>query len=113
MAEVTGAALIEMPFEAYDLKAQYDEHVRPLADKLIDLCDELGMPVLLVVATGQDKTGQCVLSQSCCMTSPERTPIPLMAARLRLEDKDDDADNLELIGSLRAEHAAERLKSAH
>lgn len=113
MAEVTGAALMEMPYATYNHDAEYETEVKPLVDALLAKCDELNLPALITIVTVQEADGNATLCQSVRMVDPQRTPIELVAARLRLEGEEDHARQLEMVGAIRQGNAAERLKSAH
>lgn len=113
MTEITAVDLINLPYAEYDLDATYDEQLAPLVTALLEKARELGFPLMLAVAIRQDREGNWTLAQSCQMSDPARTPIQLQAANLRLDDKGDIADKLEMIGALRSAKTQSRLKAAH
>lgn len=113
MTEITGAELRELPFEVYDLDAEYDAQVAPLVDALLAKCKELGLPVMMAVSTLQRADGTALIAQSGAMGSPGRTPVIMMAAKLRLDGEHRQAEGLEGIGMLREFAAQKRLAKAH
>lgn len=103
---MTAGELAILPFEVYDLTAEYAEQVEPLVSALMDKCVELGMPLLIIAAVEQDAEGGFTSCMSSQFESPERTPIPIMAAKARGEGDRVAGWALYTLHGLRAAHAA-------
>ena len=77
---MTFAEVVSSPYAAFDHREAYDEHLRPLVDKLFSECVRLGIPMFFAVATLQEENGNSGLTASAHMIGVERTPAQLLAA---------------------------------
>lgn len=77
---MTFAEVVATPFAAFDHRAAYEEHLRPLVDKLFSECVRLNIPMFFAAGTYQEENGNGGVTASAHMIGIERTPAQLLAA---------------------------------
>lgn len=93
------------PFTAYDKEADYDEHIKPLVEKLHAECQRLEVPLFVVCSIKMQVSGNNTLAASAYFNGMETTPAELVAAY-----KAAHGDLEAVIGTLMAD--AERCRAA-
>lgn len=87
--------------EAYDLDAVFNEQVRPLLERVHDICVQHKIPFVAMAATKNTPGSAIEMESMCNLVGEERTPLEFCVAEAAPQGRQKMAERLAILTILR------------